>query len=1773
MTSSFNFPNGIDNFEPVLINDLTVVNATHVQDLRISVLEIEKALVGVSNIPYAGTSIVTPTDNIIQAIAKLDANISAILVEIGFLGDGYEGYASRIDEIQNQLIAHRDSTGPLDIEGYGVHGVDGFVVGTNNVQTLLNKKLDTGTSSPGPKVIIRASTGDPGLRQFVVYNASGEPSAWIDEAGSAYFAGNVTILGDEIVEDIQVIQSHLIVDGYTILGDSSRPEATTTINGNLTVNNNSTTLNSHTFSLNGTNATMGNNSGILDLNYSEATLSGDLTVDGTLSVAGLTTLGDGSGDPLTITGDVTVYGDLDIQQAARLNGNVQLGNNTLTDNLIINVATISATVGSGEVNLDANINLTGNVIAEGTYHSLGASATASTNTIELNGNLVVAGASQLEDDVNILGNLSASGFISANGSLTALGSTTLGSGSTTLQANMATSNFTGSGSFGSSLSAGGSTSLGSLSSHTHTLTGNVNIAGNTTLSGNVSIGGGFQDNIYNGSVADHGGVTIYANGDVALDGKLTVKGPIDPISLVIVADASQETVPLKIFSSSGTFPNSPSYRIDLSGNTYSEGFLRYNAGGYLGPNGEFLKALATEFTIGKASQRPAANMYVTSMTVDNAGLLDIKGNTKLGTNASNTHLITGDTSLTGALTVSGNINGVSITALNQDFLDHLLGTPYPSHEATQIRFINNNTNIGDRSVRDALEVIAGSGWDSTSHDSLLEHLVSTTAHQSQNITFASSSFPSVTNVREAIHALAGSGWQLGVDNTLKQHLDSPIAHDAVEIVYAPVTNSTLTSTSVQGALQQASSFLDQFLVVEYESSFRSNLAPSAQTPASKNIKVRAAPRGVFVHAQTRTVVATDQTVSFATAPASGWTSSTRYRRASVALKVNGSFAVYYGPFASSLAALTDPFWEAGTLPIAIVNLYFNSNIAGDIANISAADVIDVRTLPAGTTGGPIVGTSFDVPAPQTLTIGTNVGGNTIFLGGATSTTVIAGALEIQGTTGGILFQATIGYDSDTLGGTLGIGESAGLINLGRADTTTHATGNVDVDKIITALQAVKTNNLDVLAYGNNLYIGSSVGTGTVAIGDSATTLYLAGSARINGTVLLTGSTATIDVDFPKSMAIGASVGSNTLTLGSASTQIIFLGSPRLKQSLKFEDPGVGTNTVTISAPSLLPSNTNVLLPTTSGTIALTNDVPVVFKDVLQEPTGFTNRDDSQLLFDPITRIFTIQPKAPAVEFIYWIRGAEYKKTAPQNVEIPDVDGLYLIYFDGDNLVADLVPPDMNLFSGVAFTAIVCWNSAQGKAIIFGDERHGLIMDGKTHEYLHETEGTRYQDGLQITNFSVGGSSALDSSAQFGITGGRIKDEDLTHNIVHNSAPSAPYEQNIAVIARLPVLYRIGSSGSWYRDPAIAYPIKLSPSTIQYNYNPGATWTTSPAPENSFVAMWILATNDMTEPVVAIMGQRTDSTLALARENNIWSNMNTGQFPTPESRLLYRVIFQTSSSYANVPNAVITDVADFRTVHVSSAGLTASSDHSALSGLEKDTHDQYVNKNGRAGGQIVYGGINANNTLTLRSTSNATKGQVAIDETTTSTSTTTGALTVAGGVGVQGNTFIGGYTVTPQIYGGTNASNTLILRSTTNSTKGQILVDETTTSTSPSTGAFVVSGGVGIGGNLSAGGAQYVNYGTTITSNYAVGSSDFIVPVNTSSAISNVVVTLPTISAATRGRLIIVKDVGGATAQLNKAIVIQASGGNTIDGAASVIIDTEYFALALVSNGTSNWSIV
>jgi hypothetical protein len=87
-----------------------------------------------------------------------------------------------------------------------------------------------------------------------------------------------------------------------------------------------------------------------------------------------------------------------------------------------------------------------------------------------------------------------------------------------------------------------------------------------------------------------------------------------------------------------------------------------------------------------------------------------------------------------------------------------------------------------------------------------------------------------------------------------------------------------------------------------------------------------------------------------------------------------------------------------------------------------------------------------------------------------------------------------------------------------------------------------------------------------------------------------------------------------------------------------------------------------------------------------------------------------------------------------------------------------------------------------------------------------------------------------------------------------------------------------------------------------------------------------------------------------------------------------------------------------------------------------------------------------------------------------------------------------------------------------------------------------------------------------TSAYTATATDFVIPVNTTGGA--VTITLP---AAVLNTLYIVKDVGGAAATNN--ITIAKTGGDTIDGGASAVIDSQYMSLGFLCTASGIWSVV
>ncbi len=340
--------------------------------------------------------------------------------------------------------------------------------------------------------------------------------------------------------------------------------------------------------------------------------------------------------------------------------------------------------------------------------------------------------------------------------------------------------------------------------------------------------------------------------------------------------------------------------------------------------------------------------------------------------------------------------------------------------------------------------------------------------------------------------------------------------------------------------------------------------------------------------------------------------------------------------------------------------------------------------------------------------------------------------------------------------------------------------------------------------------------------------------------------------------------------------------------------------------------------------------------VRNDYTGFAERTSSTISFNNGTRVFTISPASGS--YTYYYKNSRVEKSGSDTLTIPNTSGqLNFIYFDSAGTLQQSVSAwDLSIHVPVA---TVYWNGSEG---VIGEERHGIGMDYSTHEYLHNTIGTRYASGLAGTF----------TNTTFSISAGSFYDEDLK------------FDTSTQTTAH--VLYRSG--GSFTYTTAQSQYWYSSGGSIQYD-NAG---TVTAVTGTNYVAYWIFATDDPTTPIYSLMGQRQDTTIANARTNNTFVSLSFGTLPFKEMKLLYRVILRKSGATATYQEAQ-----DYRSTSNVSSGAYVATDHGILTGLADDDHLIYGLLAGRSGGQTLYGSNVASEGITIESTSDATKGYVLI----------------------------------------------------------------------------------------------------------------------------------------------------------------------------------------------------
>lgn len=338
--------------------------------------------------------------------------------------------------------------------------------------------------------------------------------------------------------------------------------------------------------------------------------------------------------------------------------------------------------------------------------------------------------------------------------------------------------------------------------------------------------------------------------------------------------------------------------------------------------------------------------------------------------------------------------------------------------------------------------------------------------------------------------------------------------------------------------------------------------------------------------------------------------------------------------------------------------------------------------------------------------------------------------------------------------------------------------------------------------------------------------------------------------------------------------------------------------------------------------------------VMGEPMGHADKTQSTISFNAGTRTFTITPVG--ANFVVWCKGEKYTYTTAQTVVIPDTAGLHYIYFSSSGVLSTKMA--FFTWDEDAPTAYVYWNATDNEAIYFADERHGVTLDWQTHEYLHRTRGAAIANGFALSGYTISGTGSSDADAQVTLEGGTFFDEDMQIDVVSTNTPTAnTWEQDLSSPAQIPVLYLSGTE--WKITTPNDYPVKKG-TLLQYNVLTSGTWSVVDVNSGEFTISWVLATNNLNYPIVAVLNQSATNTIGQAEELH-FEDLTLPGFPSVEFRPLYRLIYQSSNSYSNATKAKLVGVQDLRSV--SAAGVTPSliSDHGNLSGLTDDDHPQYL----------------------------------------------------------------------------------------------------------------------------------------------------------------------------------------------------------------------------------------
>lgn len=344
-------------------------------------------------------------------------------------------------------------------------------------------------------------------------------------------------------------------------------------------------------------------------------------------------------------------------------------------------------------------------------------------------------------------------------------------------------------------------------------------------------------------------------------------------------------------------------------------------------------------------------------------------------------------------------------------------------------------------------------------------------------------------------------------------------------------------------------------------------------------------------------------------------------------------------------------------------------------------------------------------------------------------------------------------------------------------------------------------------------------------------------------------------------------------------------------------------------------------------------VPDVFTDTVF-PTGFINNTAQISTWSDVNRRWTISPTAGI--YSYYSDTIKYTKSGSFSVDITNVEGGHVIYFDGSTLTAEVSSTaDMrDIIINKCIVGFVYWDVSASAKIYWSknSEYHGCSMSSITHYYLHNTVGANYVSGMAVGNIIADADGSLDSHVQYSVASGIFFDEDLTVNTA-----------SVISTSGLPIYNRVGSD--WEKTINAGFSVRTT-GTGRLAWDDGGTLTE--CTNGDFVLYHIIGINDGDSGYFSIVGQNVYLTRGTARDGALIEMNNLILYSgfAPETVPVATIIYQTRDSYSNTNKCRIRttedgdNYIDWRSTSLRN-GVTASN-HGNLSGLDQDDHTHYYN---------------------------------------------------------------------------------------------------------------------------------------------------------------------------------------------------------------------------------------